>query len=335
MSLHSIIFLTQAGPTLPSVRFRVIPYIKAWQKTKLQISYLRIPKTFLKRIPFYLYLPAADIIILQKKLVSSIELKILRQKTKKLCFDFDDAIWTNHPSVLVTPKIQQKNARNQKRLKALVKNVDLVICGNAYLKRAVEQEAKETLILPTPIDTRKYQPKTLFKKKQKLIVGWIGTNTNLYFLEKIMPTILSLQDIQLKIISNQIPMVLPNEVVYEKWNASQEVKQVCSFDIGLMPLTDDAYTRGKCGFKILQYMACGVVPVASDVGFNREIITHGQDGFLVKNDNEWHHYIDILKNPHIRSQMALKARQKVLENFDITVCANLLLGQLKDLMAQA
>ncbi|MDQ7031299.1 MAG: glycosyltransferase [Desulfonauticus sp.] len=329
--IKSITFLTQAGTTLPSVRFRVIPYVQEWQKNGIQTQYFRIPKTVFKRIPFYISLPFSNIIIIQKKLLSKIELSILRTKTKKLCFDFDDAIWTNHPSVKVTPKILQKNIKNKHRLQTIAQKADLIICGNNYLKQAIKKDAQKILVLPTPIDTKKYHPIFQRQKSSKLIVGWIGTNTNLYFLKKILPFILNIKGIQLKIITNKITIALPDTIIYEKWNAKFEVEQICSLDIGLMPLTDDPYTQGKCGFKILQYMACGVVPIASSIGFNQEIISHGQNGFLVNKVSEWPYYIELLKNYQKRQKMALKARETVKKNFDLSVCSKKFLHTLNQL----
>ena len=116
MPLNSILFITQSGDTLPSVRFRVLPYIQNWQNNGLNVRRYRIPKTFPHRLIFYLKIPSTDIIILQKKLISPFELYLLKLKAKKLCFDFDDAIWTNHPSVKITPKVKQKIKKTKEDL---------------------------------------------------------------------------------------------------------------------------------------------------------------------------------------------------------------------------
>ena len=332
MLLNSILFITQSGDTLPSVRFRVLPYIKNWQKKGLNVKRYRIPKTFLNRLIFYLKIPSSDIIILQKKLISPFELYLLKLKAKKICFDFDDAIWTNHPSVKITSKVKQKNKKNKRRLQYISKNIDLLICGNKFLEQNIAKYSSKSFVLPTPIDTTIYRPSDQFNCKKNTTVGWIGTNTNIYFIEKIISNIIKISDIDLKIISN---IKNPNNlkgIIYEKWDSEKEIDQIKSFDIGLMPLIDDEYTQGKCGFKILQYMSCGVVPIASNIGFNKEIISHGYDGFLVDTDKDWEKYINTLKNnPEMRCKMAQRARKKIINNFDISISSRKLLNKLEDL----
>ena len=107
-------------------------------------------------------------------------------------------------------------------------------------------------------------------------------------------------------------------VRYERWSPTLEPDQLRGFQCGLMPLTDDEYTRGKCGFKILQYMASGVVPIASAVGFNREIVSHGVDGFLVEEPGDWAKYVLLLAGDvDLLERMAQAARRTAVERFSL------------------
>lgn len=330
-----ILFLTQGGETLPSVRFRVLPFIHIWKNQGIDVSYFKLPKTLIKKIPFYFKLPKADVIILQKKLVSKSELFLIKTKAKKICFDFDDAVWTSHPSVKLTLKIKKKNFKNRTRLLNIVKNVDLVICGNQYLCSNIWDFTPNTLILPTSIDIDKYCPTPQEKtEKKNFVVGWIGTNSNIFFMKNIFESIKKIEGIQIKVVSNKnLNVNLPRGVIFEIWDANREVEQIRSFNIGLMPLLDDEYTRGKCGFKIIQYMSCGVVPIASDVGFNRDIISHGQDGFLVKKEHEWIKYIQMLREDvSLQKKMSTNARKKIEKNFNIKNSANILLRKIQSLL---
>ncbi|WP_456324775.1 glycosyltransferase [Desulfonauticus submarinus] len=260
---------------------------------------------------------------------------MIKTKAKKICFDFDDAVWTSHPSVKLTLKIKKKNFKNRTRLLNIVKNVDLVICGNQYLCSNIWDFTPNTLILPTSIDIDKYCP-TLQEKTEKknFVVGWIGTNSNIFFMKNIFESIKKIEGIQIKVVSNKnLNVNLPRGVIFEIWDANREVEQIRSFNIGLMPLLDDEYTRGKCGFKIIQYMSCGVVPIASDVGFNRDIISHGQDGFLVKKEHEWIKYIQMLREDvSLQKKMSTNARKKIEKNFNIKNSASILLRKIQSLL---
>ena len=130
--------------------------------------------------------------------------------------------------------------------------------------------------------------------------------------------------IQFSVISNALYTGDGKEnVMWAAWSPDKEISQLQAMDIGLMPLEDSEYSRGKCGFKILQYMACGAVPVASDVGFNAEIIEHGIDGFLVRKPEDWkRHVMRLAEDEKLRANMAEAARRKVVSEFDLKAVAN-------------
>jgi glycosyltransferase involved in cell wall biosynthesis len=148
----------------------------------------------------------------------------------------------------------------------------------------------------------------------------MGTAANQHFLPDVLARLTVLpQAPEIRVISNEdrLDRISAN-IVFQTWSGAREIDQLRGFHVGLMPLSDDEYTRGKCGFKLLQYMACGVVPVASAVGFNREIIDHGEDGFLVREAADWGRWVALLQqDPHLLAQMAAKARAKVMERFDL------------------
>ena len=186
-------------------------------------------------------------------------------------------------------------------------------------------------VLPTPIDTDVYTPDSSLVDgtpvilDEEVTVGWMGTSCNLFFLPNVFKMLSPLAgDTQFLVVSDE-PYPFPqgfSHAAFLHWNPDLEVLHLREMDIGLMPLTNDEYTRGKCGFKLLQYMACGVVPVASDVGFNREIITHGEDGFLVKHPSEWIRYVSLLvQDAYLRRKMAINARNKVVEQFSLAQAA--------------
>lgn len=315
-----LLYLTQAGQTLPSVRFRVLPMVEKATQAGISADWRRIPSGVLARLPFYLGLPRAEVIVLQKKLVEAWELLLIRSRCEHLVFDFDDALWTSHPNTPPSPARGAREKKAWRRLKLVCGRVDLVIAGNAYLAGHVREFARNLAVLPTPLNTDVYVPAPARQGGGPVTVGWMGTSCNLFFLPEVLAELAPLAGkIRLRLVSDDLyaaPAPLPVDSVL--WSPETEVAELQGFDIGLMPLTDDAYTRGKCGFKLLQYMATGAVPVASDVGFNREIVRHGENGLLVREPGDWaRHVAALAEDPALRARLAAAARKTVVERFSL------------------
>lgn len=316
-----VLFLTQGGAQLPSVRFRVLPYIDQGRAKGHRIAWQRIPKNIFSRTAMFARLPTSDVIVVQKKLLPQIYLKLLGHRCQRLIYDFDDAVWTHHPGATGDPAPGHTADKDQRRFAATCRQVHGVIAGNHFLAARAQPHQTRITVLPTPIDTRIYRPsETGGPERPVLRVGWMGTAANQHFLPAVLKALAHLPPgVEIQVISNENRLASATAGVrFEHWSAEKEVAQLQRFDIGLMPLSDDEYTRGKCGFKLLQYMACGVVPVASAVGFNKEIIDHGVDGFLVREAAEWGRFVDQLhKDPQLRWEMARKAREKAVQRFDL------------------
>jgi glycosyltransferase involved in cell wall biosynthesis len=310
-----VLFLTQGGEMLPSVRFRVLPYVALGSKMGLDARWQRIPKSPFTRIRKILGLAPAEVIVVQKKLLQSPYLKLLRTRCRRLYYDVDDAVWTRHPGAT------QHQDKDRRRFASTCRQVDGVIAGNTFLAERARRYQPWVTILPTPIDTTVFRPgATPPAAAGPFVVGWMGTAANQHFLPDVLARLTVLpQAPEIRVISNEdrLDRISAN-IVFQTWSGAREIDQLRGFHVGLMPLSDDEYTRGKCGFKLLQYMACGVVPVASAVGFNREIIDHGVDGFLVREEADWGRWVALLQqDPRLLAQMAAKARAKVMERFDL------------------
>lgn len=326
-----LLYLASSGSTLPSVRFRVLPFVEEARARGLDAEWRTVPKTAAGRVGFWLTLPKARAAVVQKKLLAFPELALLRRKAEVLAFDFDDALWVAHPNVADPARRERTAARAAGRLERIAARVDLVVAGNAYLAQRIRPAARRVEILPTPIDTRTYQPPGRRPESGRITVGWMGTSCNLFFLPEVFEALRSLDDLVRVFVVSDEPCVFPRGLpaTYLTWSPAAEVEHLQSMDVGLMPLTDDEYTRGKCGFKLLQYMACGAVPVASDVGFNREIVQHGVNGFLVRGAAETAACVERLaRDASLRQAMAQAARQTVEERFSLTAAADRLFGWL-------
>ena len=314
--MPSLLYLTHSGETLPSVRFRVAPFVAKARERGIKASFRVIPKGALARIPFFLGLPRADVLVLQKKLLNPFDLALSARAGRRFVYDFDDAVWTSHPNVLDPARRERERAKQEPRFQAVCRRADLVIAGNSFLAGRAREFAAKVEILPTPLDTDVYVPGGRDRAGLP-VVGWMGTACNQFFLPEIFEALRPLAErMRLHVVSDE--PYAGEGADFEAWSPTREIAQLQAMDIGLMPLSDDEYTRGKCGFKLLQYMACGAVPVASDVGFNREIVEHGRTGFLVREPGEWREAVALLlDDPARRAEMALAAREAVVARFSL------------------
>ena len=325
LGVLDVLFLTPSGETLPSVRFRVLPFVEAGRKTGLAVDWRRAPKAIHQRLVFLLTLPRARVIVIQQKLFAPWELSLIRRRCQRLAYDVDDALWALHPSEVGQPGSAEKSAKIARRFAATCASVDLVIAGNEYLAEHARPHQPNVFILPTLIDTGKYTPAPPDAAGVgPFRVGWMGTSGNLWFLPEVLRELAPHQDrLELRVVSDKPYDGELHELVrFERWDGRLEPEQLRGFDCGLMPLTDDEYTRGKCGFKILQYMASGVTPIASAVGFNCEILTHGVDGFLVREPGDWARYVLRLADDRdLLERMAAAARQTAVQRFSLQALA--------------
>lgn len=241
----------------------------------------------------------------------------------KLMIDYDDAIfhrYDEHPSAWI-------RAIFGKKIDHVMRSADVVVAGNEYLAARAEQAgAKWVEIIPSVVDIKRYQLKEQRGRKDKIVrVGWIGSPTTVRYLvliKKIIETILNDKS-KFIIIGAKIPTTFEGYMVESwAWSLETEVDLITSLDIGVMPLADTPFELGKCGYKLIQYMACGLPVVASPVGINKKIVRHGENGFLAGNDREWIEAITMLEeNPLLRKEMGLKGRELVEEKYALQVTA--------------
>jgi glycosyltransferase involved in cell wall biosynthesis len=299
----------------PSTRYRVLQYLPFLEREGIGFRIEEIPRKWWLRRSIFGLASDFDVTFLQKRLFGWTDLQLLRRFAKRLVYDFDDAVmYRSFPN----PPDSRTRA---KRFSNTVRASDLVIAGNEYLLKEAMKFNPSSIIIPTVVDEERYIPKKIWNKG-KVTLGWIGTESTLIYLKKLTPVfkILSsrIKDIELKIVCNQFPDIPEIKVIKKKWKYEEEIEDLHSFDIGLMPLDDDPWSRGKCGFKLLQYMACGIPCVCSPVGVNREIVKHGKSGFWAVDIEAWVLHISMLINdPSLRRRMGEEARKFVLDNYSL------------------
>jgi glycosyltransferase involved in cell wall biosynthesis len=236
--------------------------------------------------------------------------------------DYDDAVFHNYD--LSKNSIVRFFLKNKH--KAIIEKSKLVIVGNQYLyKYAISASARRVEVVPTVVDLMRYSCSTSnrIRKDQSRkmpIVGWIGQKSTLTQLLSIKEI---LKDVVLnnKAVFNMIGGGSYNfdfQVNSIVWSEETEVSEINKFDIGIMPLYDSPFERGKCGYKLIQYMACGIPVVASPVGVNKEIVIHGVNGFLAETEEEWMASLNkLLTDPDLRKKMGKSAFESVSTKYSL------------------
>jgi glycosyltransferase involved in cell wall biosynthesis len=236
---------------------------------------------------------------------------------KKIIYDFDDAIWLDDPNEKGSLKAFVKW---KSKVKHICKWSYKVSCGNEYLAQFASQFNQKVVINPTTIDTN-YHHEIPITKRRKITIGWTGTHSTLPYLKKIIPILNKLIqnfDFELLVISNQKPSFDVTYLTYLPWNKTSEIEDLNKMDIGIMPLTDDIWSQGKCGFKILQYMAIKRPVIASPVGVNEKILNGSKGGLLAKSDEEWQLLLSkLLNDSDLRAKLGKKGRQYIEKQYSV------------------
>ena len=290
---------------------------KLYSGEKTSVFY--VLKRYLKRFLTLLFIKRYDLVWIEKELFPWIPLNVeglLNKFGIKYIVDYDDAIFHNydqHRSKIVRRLLSSK-------IPNVMKNAKLVTVCNSYLKqKALDSRATKVDIIPTVVDIDRYR-EVYNANTTCLTIGWIGSpSTEKYIvaLSGMFERLASELDFKLVIIGGQ--NFKTDKFKYEilPWSETTESLMIEKIDIGIMPLRDSKWEQGKCGYKLIQYMACGKPVVASAVGMNCEIVEEGLNGFLVESDDEWISAIMKLDNFEVRKEMGKHARRKVENTFSL------------------
>jgi len=205
---------------------------------------------------------------------------------------------------------QPLTGKNLLKFLRTINHCAAVVAGNRFLAGFAEPNCKRVIVLATPVDTAHYRLKDYNAPSDTVTVGWLGVSGNLHYLHRLAPVFQSLAkefpQFRLKIVSNDFIDIPGVPIVKERWSLETEIDSLRSFDVGIMPLDDTLWARGKCGYKILQYFGVGVPAVASPVGINAEFIIPGVTGMLASHQKEWLHTLRQLAGDHmLRKSMGL------------------------------
>ena len=339
ISKNKIIIFTRYNNNSASVRYRFLQYknILEFNNFEFNLSPLFSDNFFLKKVihnklnffsVFYSYLKRFfKLFFIDKNSLVLIHLelfpylpyfgeKILSFRKIKTIIDLDDAIF-----------LQYMNSKNffvkfflANKFSKIFKLNNIIFSGNEYNKlNAIKLGSKKVHILPTVIPVKKYGKLSYLKKKNDFTIVWIGSPSTSIYLNEISDALYELNnnhDIKLRLIGAG-EVSLPG-IQYEsfRWNENTEIKLISECHLGIMPLTNNDWAKGKCGFKLIQYMACSLPSIASPVGVNKDIIDHNINGYLANNQDQWVTYILNLKKDKLKfKRFSEEAYNKVLKNY--------------------
>ncbi len=326
-----ILFLIQ-GWNIASSRYRVLQYIPYLESQGVETEVSLYPRTLKENIQFFNGLSRYDIVFLQRKRFSQPRLALLRRKAKRIVYDFDDSVMYRS-----SKSEDALSPTRRRRFVQMVKNSDLVVGGNEFLRREVLPFNQNVEVIPTAIDQEKYPLKDYSLAKEEVTIGWIGSRGPIRYLKQMQPIFERIgrryAHVVLKIVCDTFFDCERMKVIKKPWSPGDEVSDLQSFDIGVMPLVDDPWSWGKCGLKIIQYQGVGVPVVCTPVGVNRDLVEDGTNGYWATTAEEWEKKLAILiEDPGLREKMGREGRRRVLKNFTLQTCAPRLLSILNRVM---
>jgi hypothetical protein len=321
----------------PSFRFRVVSLLPFFQSNGHNCHTALLPRNLLNRYRFYRRLKNYDVVLFQQRLLSRIELAWVRRYAVTLVYDVDDAVMFGSGG--------NRDSRRRKRFDAMSRTADLVICGNEYLFEKAQRSAARAVVIPTCVDTNLFHPRlrpaaSPHSDEQRLTVGWTGSTSTNAYLNSLFPVLAQLgRNVGVKVISDStdgLDLERLGSVPFQfvRWSPEREAAETATFDIGVMPLPDNRWTRGKCGCKVLQYMALGIPAVCDPVGVNREIVQHGQSGCFADSPESWLGVLrELLGNQEKRESLGRAGRERAEQAYCLTLGGPLMVAEIETVVS--
>lgn len=324
------------GPLAASTRYRLEQFIPGLREHGIELnvvhlldddylsrrfggrraSMLGLARAGTQRLADLLTLRSHDVALIHCELLPAapgyLEQALVR---RPYLYDFDDAFYLRYRF----GRLSALRFLLESKFDQIMAGAAAITAGNEELQRYAAQFNPGADYLPTVVDTNHHLPLTS-RKSSVLTVGWIGSPSTAQYLDQVVQPLAQLgkeAHVRLVVIGGQPPRVPGVEVQALPWSADNEIDLINTFDIGIMPIPDDAWSRGKCAFKLIQYMACAVPVVGSAVGANRTVVT-SDCGYLASTPDEWLNSLRELRDsPLKRRQMGEAGRQRVVDHFSL------------------
>ena len=300
------------------VRHRVDPFTPALERRGWKVEKLVVPKGLFGRLQLFRGLDRAAVVVVVRKLFRTAALRVLRSCAKKLVYDFDDALMYRDSS-----SEDLESAQRERLFARTVGVADRVIAGNDYLGELATRAGAHVMVIPTCVDDVRLTPASSPRAAGRTVIGWIGSRSTLMYLESLKGAFEELGkryggSVALKVVCDAFPPPMGIEQIQKPWALADEPADLRSFDIGVMPLTDDAWTRGKCGLKLLQYLAVGIPAVASPVGVSGRILDDGRTGFLAKEPGDWVRALaKLIDDAELRARVGRAGRESLRGRYTV------------------
>jgi glycosyltransferase involved in cell wall biosynthesis len=302
----------------PSTRLRLGDCISRYNAAGIEVTTLSARRSSLReRIHLTRQARKHDLVVLFKTTgFSSFDLRGLHRNNPRIIFDYDDAVMFRNQKYG-----QPIRARDFEKFVRTVERCTAVVAGNDFLARLAEAAGIKAAVFPTAVDLARY-PYPPNSSNDGLTIGWVGLSDGFVYLRYIQSALQQLARsfpaVRLRVISDKALELDGVPIENEQWQLTREHSNLSNFTIGIMPLTDTLWTRGKCGYKILQYMAAGIPVVASAVGANCDIVTDGENGFLASTNDDWVRQISSLANaPDLRQSFGARGRELVEKKYSL------------------
>ncbi|MEA1901464.1 MAG: glycosyltransferase [Thermodesulfobacteriota bacterium] len=307
----NILFVSK-GKDSASTRYRALAYFTALQSSGWRPLHLTVRGT-LPRLKLLGIAKQAEVVVILRKTFSSPFLRLLRLCSKNLVFDLDDAVFCRSDG--------EPSKSRQMSFEKVTSICEQVWAGNLYLADRARQYNEAVKILPTSLDYRKYLLE-VEKNPKHFDLVWIGSRSTQKYLKESLPLLESLSEIipnlRLKIVADFDLPTKRLKTVAVPWSDEVEAEALASAHVGIAPMSDNSWTKGKCGLKVLQYMAAGLPVISSPAGVNREIVQQGISGFLAENAGDWKTAIErLFRDSELRHSMGKAGQKRVIECFSV------------------
>ena len=311
--MKRILFLSKSE-SASSTRYRALQFMPLLTQAGFEVAHANVSgnagTAFLRTL---VKAARADIVVVLRKTLPGPLLWLLRSASRRLVFDFDDAIFCNTDG--------SGSPTRMRRFAAMLGACDHVFAGNSFLASKTTPFNPRVTVLPTCVDPERYQV-VAEKSQNSLDLVWIGSASTKKYLLAVLPALrlaaARVPGLRLKIIAD---FDLPDAgfpVLAVPWNAATEARELASAHIGIAPMRDDQWSRGKCALKILQYMAAGLPVISSAAGANAEVVEAGRSGYLVAGDAEWCERIaELASDEDLRARMGDAGREKLMAAYSL------------------
>lgn len=310
--MSDILFISK-GETASSTRYRALQYFPHFIQAGWQPSHITISGGFLSILRTFLAAKNSDVVVILRKTFPYPIFWTLRKLSKKLIFDFDDAIFSNTDGSYSKTRMH--------RFKTTIASCDYIFAGNQYLATEAKNYNSSVAVIPTSVEVDKYNL-SCQKGNEAFELVWIGSRSTRKYIAEIIPSLeiaaQNIPNLRLKVIAD---FELTSPILNIKnvaWTEHTEAIELCKADVGLAPMPENNWTKGKCALKVLQYMASGLPVISSQSGVNAYVVEDGISGYLVSDNSQWaERIVQLSKDRATLTKMGERGRYRVQTEFSI------------------